>query len=331
VRRQLHIALAAVAVLLNEGCEESFSPKTEFKDQYVLQCFVEGSHIKELKAVNALLAKVYDVDGFDPYVNTTDPAVGGAEITLLINGKPYFLREGFRQNMDSTRYGPRQRFYYASLPGPQPYDLVSIVAKLPGGQLLSAQTTITNGRAFTFPYEFPHGLTTFVNLPPGVRNWTVSWDDYEESWGHLFFPRLRLLYRTAQGEIEQDGSVLVPSHFVSGTDGSLPAYPSYTTQKFCTFEFPMFDWAMAQISADDPNKNRYSVHKALFEVIEYDTPLSKYYSSVNGSLDQFSIRVDQMVYSNISGGIGIFGSYIKSQVEIDLDISYVKSFGYRYR
>ena len=125
--------------------------------------------------------------------------------------------------------------------------------------------------------------------------------------------------------------MLVPSRYVSGPNGRVPAYYSYLTQKFCTFDFAALDSAMAQISAGDPVKSRYSVHLLRCEVIEYDTPLSKYYSSINGSLDQFSIRVDQPVFSNVGGGIGILGSYYRNWVYFELDISYVKSFGYQYR
>jgi hypothetical protein len=40
-----------------------------------------------------------------------------------------------------------------------------------------------------------------------------------------------------------------------------------------------------------------------------NSDLAAYYSSLNGFLDEYSVRLDEQVYSNINGGIGIFGAY----------------------
>jgi hypothetical protein len=51
---------------------------------------------------------------------------------------------------------------------------------------------------------------------------------------------------------------------------------------------------------------------------------------VNGYLDRYSVRTDERVYSNINGGIGIFGSRMDSDYSYPMDRKYVESFGYRY-
>ena len=45
------------------------------------------------------------------------------------------------------------------------------------------------------------------------------------------------------------------------------------------------------------------------EIVQTDEHLYKYFSVVNGFQDQFSIRVDQPNYTNIEGGLGVFGSF----------------------
>jgi hypothetical protein len=45
------------------------------------------------------------------------------------------------------------------------------------------------------------------------------------------------------------------------------------------------------------------------ELVQTDEHLYKYFSVVNGFQDQFSIRVDQPNYTNIEGGLGVFGSF----------------------
>jgi hypothetical protein len=331
MKSRFQLLILSCIVGLGSGCDKPFSPKEDFQERYVLQCFVQGDYEKNLESVTALLARTYDVEGFNPSANTNDPAIAGAEVTLTFDGKPYNLQEAFRPAPEGFQYGTRQRYYSRLVTAPPPESKVGIIAKLPNGQTLSAQTIIPRGRAFTSSYEFAAGLTTRLNLQPGKPNWIVGWENYDDTEVHLFYPRLTILYTKMEGGVERTGSVPVPVRYVSGGGGPIPVYPSYSTNKSCSFEFYAIDSAMAQISAGDPDKHSHGLHTARLEVIEYDLPLSKYFSSVNGSLDQFSIRTDQLVFSNVGGGIGILASFIVHKVQFDFDIRYVLLYGYRYR
>ena len=44
-------------------------------------------------------------------------------------------------------------------------------------------------------------------------------------------------------------------------------------------------------------------------LVQTDQALYVYYNVANGFRDAFSIRMDQPDYSNIEGGLGVFGSY----------------------
>jgi hypothetical protein len=316
------------ALLLVSGCDQTFAPKAEFQEQYVLQAFVQGDVGRAPMTMNALLAKTYDVDGFDPSVNTNDPAVDSAFVTLKTNARLDTLRERLRIKKDSLRYGSRQRYYTGRIITPSPSELVYINARLPNGRVLSAQTIIPVPRSVVSSYDFPHGVTTHANFPAGIHSWTLSWASDQDPSGHVFFPRLLILYSKTVDTLEVLGSFPVP---MTLGEGNKPIYPSSTFENFCTFDFEAIDWAMAQLSDADAQKGDFGVHSMQFEVLEYDAALSKYYSSVNGSLDQFSIRIDQPIYSNVGGGIGIFGSSYDNRYTFDLDFSFVKSFGYRYR
>jgi hypothetical protein len=318
-------------VLLSAGCDESFNPKAVTRDEYVLQCFIQAAAGRPSSTVSALLARVYDVNGFDPSVNTTDPSVVGAVLKLTINGREYPMKDSLRFNPDSLRYGSKQHAYYGRMPLPAPSDKISISATLPDGRKLNAQTEVPAVRPVAASFDFPQGITTKMNFPPGVRNWALSWESGTATDPHLFFPRLVILYTKMEDSVEVAGTIEVPQKYMAGMNGPTALYPSYTMETSLAFDFAAIDSAMANISAGDPQKYKYGVHAASFVLMEYDTPLSKYYSSVHGSLDQFSIRVDQLVYSNIGGGIGIFGTYFVNQAQFFLDFGYVRSFGYNYR
>jgi hypothetical protein len=327
----LYLILLAVA-FVEFGCDESFNPKEEFQEQYVLQCFVQvyGSGGNPVSPT-AIIARTYDVNGFDPTANTIDPAIAGAEVTLAINQKSYYLLGATRANPDTSRYHTRQWVYSTTIPYVMADAVVLLTAKLPNGKTLSARTTVPSGRNFTSNYDFSAGLYPRIKPQPGKPNWTISWDNENDLEVHLFVPRLTIAYtKLVQGN-EINGTVMVPLQYVSSPSGMIPFYPPISTQKQCSFEFAALDSAMAQISVGDPDKAKFGVHSARLEVIEYDLPLSKYYSSINGSLDQFSVRTEESVYSNVGGGIGILGSSITQWWEFTFDERYVGLFGYRLR
>ena len=332
MRRKSAILLMVSVVLLAAGCEDSFNPKVPVRDEYVLQCFIEATAGRPSSRVIALLARVYDVNGFDPSVNTTDPSVAGAALTLRLNGPGYLMKDTLRFNRDSVRYGSKQLYYRVNMPLPAPTDPISISARLADGTILSAQTVAPPVRVVTASFDFPHGITTKMNFPPGTPpSLTLSWEGDAAIEPHLFFPQLLISYSKVEDSVEVLGTMAVPLRYVAGPNGPTAFFPSYTMENSLTIDFAAIDSAMASISAGDPQKSRYGVHTALFNLLEYDTPLSKYYSSVHGSLDQFSIRVDQPVYSNVGGGIGIFGTYFINRTQFDFDYAYVRSFGYGYR
>jgi hypothetical protein len=332
MRRLIRSFMLPVIALVGFGCDESFSPKVEYEQRYVLQCFVQVQ-VPNLApiTVTAVLAHTYDVNGVDPTSNTTDPAIAGAEVSLTVNQKSYYLLGAQRPSRDTSRYPGKQWYYTTSVPYIMPDNVVTVTAKLPNGKTLNAQTTLPSSRPFSSNYDFASGLTRPFNLQPGKPNWSISWDNNMDIEVHLFVPRLTIAYAKLVGSGEVWSSVTVPSKYVSSQGRVIPVYPSVSSEKQCSFEFAALDSAMASISAGDSVKSRYGTHSARLEVIEYDLPLSKYYSSINGSLDQFSIRTEQSVYSNVGGGIGILGSSVIHWVDYTFDERYLQRFGYRIR
>ena len=82
------------------------------------------------------------------------------------------------------------------------------------------------------------------------------------------------------------------------------------------------------ISQGDPNKKDYKIYGAVFTLMIFDENISNYYSTTNGFLDDFTIRIDEKDYSNIQGGLGIFGTYRTQSTGAVFTHNYIKSFGY---
>jgi hypothetical protein len=68
-------------------------------------------------------------------------------------------------------------------------------------------------------------------------------------------------------------------------------------------------------------KSRYgevNVTRALYVLTQVDANLYTYYSVVNGFLDPYSIRTDLPDFTNITGGVGLFGAIVEDSLYVDL-------------
>jgi hypothetical protein len=319
--------ILCLSLFFPAGCAQTIAPKEEFREQYVLQAFVQGGMDRAPMTMNALIARTYDVDGFDPSLNTTDPSIDGAVVIVRVWSRRDTLKEWRRVSKDSSRYGTIQRYYSGTIQTPWPGDPVYLSARLPNGKELTVQTTIPQPLLVQPDYIFSRGRITKANIPPAVNRWTVNWKGDASAMDHAFFPRLQILYSRRVNAVDVEGAVFVPMTFVDKE----AVYPTFIFGSSCSFDFAAIDSALAQLSAGDPQKTEYKIRGAVFEVMEFDDPLSKYYSSINGALDPYSVRINNPVFSNVGGGVGIFGSSFINQYICDLDTALVTPFGYRTR
>ena len=319
----------AVLLLLLASCEESFSPKTPFRRVPILYCVLEADYKRLPGEQQVVLSSTYDVTGYDPSTNSIDPAIRGAKIELQVHDRQYTLVESTAPRSDTLRYKTPQVFYIGTDVLLYPFDTITITAVLPDGSVLSAQSYVPSPSGIaTSPQILPQGFTTKVNRSTQGSSFIVDWDNAvaEE---HLFFPSLSIGYRvrTPLGDIIRVNQV--PLRYVQRAGTPVPVFPSYQTEKVCVYEFDAIDEVMREISGGDPHKESYIITGMDFDLTEFDFPLSRFYASVNGYLDQYSVRLDESVFTNIRGGIGVFGCRMDSRWGFKLDRRYIESFGYR--
>jgi len=307
---------AVLLVFLLGSCDETFSPKAPFVERPVVQYFVEGRYDSSMQRVS--LTHLYDVPSLDPSANRVDPFIFDARVEVTGKRSTKVLDQDTLRMVtkyDSLRYLYQGRMLF------YPGDPVSLHVTLPDGSTLSASTRIPLPRGFREDPVYFSGVTTRPT-PNGARALTISWDSPVE--GHLFVYHLMIPCQRRDTSGLTYFSVEMPLRLVNGK----PVYPIPTTQTQCSFEYPAIDFAMRSIAGSDTNKSRYTVGMMVFQLVEYDEPLSLYYQGTTGSVDVFSIRAESPVYSNISGGLGILGSYFQNTAYYDLNTTYIGSFGY---
>lgn len=325
MKKAFLLLLIAAAAFFNMACEEAVNPKAEFRQQYILTCIINLSS----DSVMAVISRTYDVEGLKPEVNKVDPSVTGAEITITQGSNSYKLTEGDRQRTDTSRYTNRQQYYYAKKVQFVDYKDIKIVAKMPDGKTLSAVTTPPPVPEIQFSYEFPNGIDP-------TANWYLIGDYYSIRWypmnrNHFVFPRLSIPYMKVEDDTVKSLRKEIPLSYVKQGDKFVPYYPGATQIDSCSFEYKAIKSALKNLPGGDPNTTAYVLKYIDFDLLEFDSPLSTYYSSTNGQMDNFSIRTDETVYSNVLGGLGIFGSYRKTTVKKRIDAYYLTTtLGFTY-
>lgn len=312
--------------LLSLSCQEDFNPKTDFKEQYVLNCYVDLDYdYYETTTVYATISKLYDVSGFDPSQNKINPYVSWANICCYYRGDTYYLEQDTLKISKDTlipptfKYDTIQVYYKVRMRYIFPNYSISIKAVMPDGKVLSASTQLLEGLQLGFSYNFDRGFTTRINRFLFGNVFTISWGPIG---GHLFFPQLLIPYQKLNDYTWYYKEV--PCTYVKNNGQYEPVYPSYMSHDSISYDYSAIDSAMAQVSHSENFDNFRN--EIIFQMVELDGPLSKYYESIHGSIDSYSISLDQSVYSNVSGGLGIFGSKRKLTKYWSLDPVYMVQF-----
>jgi len=299
------------------SCEESFNPFGQYKEKYVLTCLINGNSNYQI----ATLSKSYFTDTFNPYDNTKDPSVEGAEIRIWLADSVYLLKDSTIERSDTSRYSTPFKFYFTEKVNPEPNKKMEIEALLPSGKRLKATTFIPNEIAFN------NGNPTVI--PPVDQNYlTFSWRS--QSVYTFYDIRILVTYYKKENNIRIKHQAEVPIGY--GIRGGIeePIYPSSSRNNYVSYPMETISKFLADISAGDENKNNYFIEiKPVVEVLVMDEALSRYYSSTSAAINDLTVRLDENDYTNIDGGLGIFGTYLtKNYTSISFVASYLESFGY---
>jgi hypothetical protein len=321
------VALVLAALFTMTSCEEPFSPKEPFAPEYFLYCIANYDPVGA-SVQYAVVSHSYDVSGTRPEENTEDPFVADAEVQLTVGGTRYSFAQKRGGASDTTRYGTPRRVYYARDAKIIPGDGVSVTAYIPNGPTLTGKAVVPTTKPMESSPRYVVGFSTSVNRYTYGNSYVLTWEDgsHEE---HLFFPSLTITYYRYDSTGAHVLARSVPLKYVVQGGSRVPVYPTVMTEKALSFEFDAIDEAMRAISVGDTAKSNYAPLEMQFKVIECDFPLSRYYASVNGYMDQYSIRLDESIFTNVQGGRGVVGSTNTYGINYEFDPRYVRSFGYR--
>jgi hypothetical protein len=198
--------------------------------------------------------------------------------------------------------------------------------ELPDGTLLNSETKFPRGIFFEYSYSFSDGFTALLQTWKTGYYWSVLWEPHDDQ---LYFSSLDLSYLIEKDSVLEYHSKEVPMEYIPKDGSLIPVYPSYKKYGELNYHFESVDRFFKSLSDGLGENENVIISGLTLNVIQFDSQLARYYSSTNGYLDEHSVRLDEQIYSNIEGGIGIFGTYKINSIQIGVDPNYTRSLGYK--
>ena len=309
--------IPAVLAMLALGCEEDFQPKGKFQQALVVYSVLTP----DADSVFVRLHAAYDPPSFNPFEHTSEPSLTGAVVTLTYDSGTVVLNDSTVAHPDSSRYGSSMRIFYGtpiSIVRGRPYTLRATV---PGYPTATAVTTvpgnptvsILNAFALSTPRLFDtQDVIVIVRPPPEAKGFLPRlFVEYEVQTPSPREERMEVPYDVET--VDQSASFEYPRLTPIEQFGT----PSNTTSAMYAFRGTSYQYVIRSITGTYGITNVHFKQVKLY-VNLIDEPLYNYYFIVNGFLDPYTIRTDRPDYSNVLGGVGVFGSFTLDSIGVDL-------------
>jgi len=303
-------------LLIFNSCDDSFNPFGEYTEGYVLTCILRSDSTRQI----ATISKNF------PELNAQNSGlhnwVTGAEVIVWQGDSVYVFKDS-SGIIDDPELGPTEiSFYYHPNLKLLPNKPLEIEALLSIGKRLKSKSLSPKELIFT-------NVPSSTVIPPvGNENFIVAWNTVSE--GSIYVTNFRIRYLKKINGVDTEFTYTVPVEYVISNEEEKPTYPVPNRNTSESFSIEAIGRAMELISEGEPNKALFTIYqRPIIEVIAMDENLSRYYSIASGTFDDLTVRVNSIDYTNIDGGLGVFGSYIKEKQTITKILpEYIQSFGY---
>lgn len=315
--------------LLFISCDDSIDPKTAPEEGYVVFCLINCDTTFQ----TAYVSKTYDVEGLEPGVNKSDPAITDAAVSVKYLSNDYLFNNAVAERTDTSRYSNGFHYYFNNSLNvkskyindtPKP---ITIKVALPGGGVLTSNSeTIPAGDVMfeKYLYMFPAGN----NPKTSEFKWRffLSQNLIKK---YYFLPSLKIEYSRENGGISTPMTFEIPLKKIYTENKEVPVYPVVTQNNYVNYVNDYITKGFLQLSEGDPVKSNYTINKLVFKIVLMDKNIASYYASNGTFEDEFSVRIEAADVSNINGGYGLFGVYAARTKEVKLDTNYIRTLGYK--
>ena len=295
------------------SCENNFDPYGDYQDKYSLTCILSGN----TNFQTAVILNSYPPENENG--NISERFITNADVRLWQGDSVYIMKDSI---IYSETYPDGYKFYFVENLQVQFNKAIQIEALLENGKRLKSESKTTT--------DFKFEDNSAVLIPPVSSDVvTFYWKGVEN--GDYFQPRLRVKYSQIVNGINKISYAELPVRYQTSNGVERPVFPSATNQQSIAYQLSAITKFLNELSGST-NKSLIAIYQKLdFDVAACDQSLSTYLSSTNSSLDNLSVSLDENDYTNITGGFGIFGSFVsKDYTKIRFLESYIREIGYDF-
>ena len=306
----------AVGLLILGGCDTPFEPKGSYREKLVVYAVLTTRADTQYVRVYT----TYNPRGFDALEVGAETPVRNAQVSLTTESITHRLRDTTIFRIDKSRYSTELAAYVAyplainqgsrySLAVVSPLGNVSAATSVPG----KGSVLLANAYVMKEPEKFNEDIYIYLTLSPLSRGFMIRWYiDFEIRSGGAWSPQ-RL---EVPASIETSGPNKDQFIYPALTRRSSETTARQTMETF-GFARPAYRLFLKGL------KSKYAAFefrfkRAVFILTQVDVNLYNYYNIVSGFQDKFSIRTDLPDYSNIQGGLGLFGAMGEDTLLVDL-------------
>ncbi|MEE9225513.1 MAG: DUF4249 family protein [Bacteroidota bacterium] len=286
--RRTPVVMVFLCGLLFQSCEEDFSPKAPFEQKLVVFSLLTAAQDTQY----VLISRTYDVEGFDPFRNRLSPDVSDAEVKVIRDdGMTIFFQDTTIQLDSNERYGEEGVAYYAAGFRILPRRLYRLEVQSPAyGRVTASFGTPDAVRiGHSIDHETDDLLVTAISR--GAKGFLI---------------RLFVVYKLTSDKIAVEKALEVPISITNDGERIFPQVDRLNARRFRRdlIAAVLGDALRSASSGTVEDIGRRVVVWAL------DPNAYNYYQIVRGFNDPFSVRVDEPDYTNIEGGLGVFGGLL---------------------
>lgn len=310
---KLTLLLIPVIIFL-VGCDDSVSPYAPFDPRITVFAILNTSTATQV---------VRAYSSFDPTLGPNggtapDTLLNDAVITLSDQNTAYMLRDTTILRSDLSNYGGDIAAKVTSLT-PAFGKTYTLTVQSASKGTVAARTTVPPQAIISIPFLFSlsNPLSYDVsNLGINVQTFSKGYVlrmllDYEVLINGIWFPN-------------QDE---VPRSFVVQPDGtSVPSYAGLdlSGEKLLDLSWPLKNLTYTiRVAVQQYNAYHITFKRVVIEIRQYDEHLYNYYQVVRGFRDSRTIRTDAPDYTNVEGGLGVFGAFTIERVVFDLPPDFI--------
>ncbi len=300
-----------VIIYLLFACNEEVNYRAPFNAKPILYCAINADSNTQF----VMLKKSF----YDEHTDGNN-YIKDAKIKLIGKNKSVEL-------LDTTinHNGSELELYYTKNFKPGSGEKIKIKAELSNGNIITSSIVVP---ALTKFYIDQIGLI----IPPIIdpQFMYVSWTLRNQNEGLSFLPRLTIHYKVNKNNTEKEYSYEIPSEYIVNKNEKTPIYPLASRLQYITYWQKTINTAFMEISKGDPDKSNYTIRYIDLEVYIMEENLAAYSTSIESFNKGYSVKIYEPILSNIEGGLGVFGAYIKRGKRIPFDEDYITSFGYNF-